>query len=491
MFFRGLMQPTRFFTLWLLPAAVTAVALLIFAPQRAAAGAGGATVTPDPTPIIVTLTPTVNPSPTDSPDPQPSPTPGSGSAPADRFEPNDQFGQATVIGFGVEEDLTLTVGDEDWFTFYGKMGQLVRVSTYVDARLDTKVTVYHEGQVMGQNDDRSATDLGSTVIVSVTADGWYAIRVERVGGFEGYYALEAVLLEPTATPTLPPSPTPTIMPTPTLSPTPLTPADMAEPNNSPEQAFPIVPGVQYSHLAVGANDPVDYYRFIAKAGSRYACETITNQVDTLLEIYGPEGPVAANDDRGVGRVDSYVEWQSPAEQAIIIRVTARGGTFGPYALKCAAIAPPPAPNPIPPPATPSLSSAGDITSTAVLTAATTIPLTVRRIGQVVVETTPAATTAVRLLIYYDANNDRQPSPGEGVSNVSVMAVNGRGGPIARVFTNAQGEAVFHLTAADAERVIVPFVPAWYSAIRRGQENEILLGLPAVRLPVFIPVRTER
>ena len=93
-----------------------------------------------------------------------------------------------------------------------------------------------------------------------------------------------------------------------------------------------------------------------------------------------------------------------------------------------------------------------------------------------------------MLIYYDANNDRSPGPGEGIPNVSVLAVDAQGQPLARLFTNSAGEAIFTLTGDTVARLIVPFVPGWSARLRPGEPNEGLqLGLPAVRLPVFLPV----
>lgn len=101
------------------------------------------------------------------------------------------------------------------------------------------------------------------------------------------------------------------------------------------------------------------------------------------------------------------------------------------------------------------------------------------------------TTQIRLLIYYDGNNDRIPSPSEGVSNIRVLAVDARGQQLAQVFTNAQGEAAFTLTDDSIARIVVPFVPGWSERVRVGENNDgILLGLPAVRLPVFFPVLAE-
>lgn len=444
----------------------------------------------DPTPIVISLTPTVTPPSTTDPYGTATPvvtlTPEGGGATPDRFEPNNNIGQATVVALGVEPDLTLTIEDEDFFTGYAKAGQIIRISTYVDTQLDTRLTVYWNGQVVGQNDDRSPSDLGSTVVFSAAADGWYTAHIEQAGVFEGYYDLEIALIEPTMTPTPLPSLTPTPTTTPIPTATPLVPNDLAEPNNAPEQAYAITPGVQNTNLAVGANDPADYYRFLAKLGNNYTCETVTNQVDTLIEVYGSNDLIAANDDRSTGRVDSYVTWYSSVEQPIVIKVTARNG-FGPYTLTCATFTPQPVMPPTPGIGAPGIGGGDVITGSTNLSPTLLIPLTMRSLGQVVPEEV-ATPTSIRLLIYYDANNDRQPSPGEGVPNVSVVAVNKRGGQIARVFTNAQGEAVFNLVSADVERVIVPFVPSWFSTVRIGQENDITLGLPAVRIPVFIPVR---
>ena len=105
--------------------------------------------------------------------------------------------------------------------------------------------------------------------------------------------------------------------------------------------------------------------------------------------------------------------------------------------------------------------------------------------------TTVSTTYLRLLVYYDANNDRQPGPGEGIANVSVLAVDSQGQNLARVFTNAQGEAIFNLAGETIARVIVPFVPGWSARVRAGElNNDIVLGLPAVRLPVFLPVQNQ-
>jgi hypothetical protein len=118
-------------------------------------------------------------------------------------------------------------------------------------------------------------------------------------------------------------------------------------------------------------------------------------------------------------------------------------------------------------------------------------LPVRQLGALTVPNS-AAQTVVSLLIYYDANNDRKPSPNEGVPNVSVVVVNGNGQPIQQAFTSSQGEV--RLTVAlDAQRLVVPFVSGWSENIQHGQtsavsRNIFQIGLQAVEIPVFIPVQ---
>jgi hypothetical protein len=246
---------------------------------------------------------------------------------------------------------------------------------------------------------------------------------------------------------------------------------------------------------LGAGD-VDFYTFIAKAGGRYACETVSEEVDTLLTVIGGEGPIGENDDRAMGEIDSYLAWATAGEQPVVVRVQARGGSVGSYQFACRVAAPPMPPAVPSPPAsgpsltpTPTVSAA--LTSTVSPTVTAPLTLTLRRVGQVPPQAT-ATPTHIRLLVYYDANNDRTPGPGEGVPDVSVLAVDARGGQLAQVFTDPGGEAVFNLTDETVARVVVPFVPGWSARVRPGERNDdIVLGLPAVRLPVFLPVQTSQ
>jgi hypothetical protein len=247
---------------------------------------------------------------------------------------------------------------------------------------------------------------------------------------------------------------------------------------------------------------VDFFTFLGKAGNRYHCETVADQVDTRLRLYRQSAPgvldlLVDNDDRGVGRVDSQLVWPTAVEETLLLEVTARGGSVGPYGLVCqaTAVAPTGATTGAPPPGSSAPVgtvpvTAATVTATETLSATQRLTLTVQHLGPVPLSPPPA--THIRLLVYYDANNDRQPGPGEGVANVAVQAVDAQGRPVAQLFTNAEGEALFNLVSDSVARVIVPFVPGWSARVRLGEmNNEIVLGLPAVRLPVFLPVQQVR
>lgn len=447
---------------------------------------GVAQAEPNPTPIVIDLTAT-----------PPSPTPGGGatatppppgSVTPDRFEVNDTAETAARIGFQVEPDLTLTEGDVDYFTLFVKAGQLVAVSTAVYDGLDTEIFVYWAGSQLAYNDDRSGADLGSLVTFQAPGDGWITVLVQPVSPLTGRYDLTAMLVEPTPTNT----PLPTITPSPTMTPlptaTPVVPPDSAEPNNTQEMAYPIVPDTSYA-LSMGQGD-IDTFTFIAKAGNQYTCETVTQEIDTLLTVLVAGGALAGNDDRSPGRIDSTVTWQVETEQAVTIEVQARGGSTGTYTLACAHAVPEPVRDPLPSApilATPVLSETVPISATETISTtnlpAGTAPLTIRPLGPEIPPQPPVQ--QIRLIVYYDSNNDQNPSPGEGIPHVSVLAVDAHGQRLARVFTDLQGEAIFNTTADNIDRLAVPFVSAWSVRVQPGQPES--LGLPAVRIPVFLPV----
>ncbi|MBK9054730.1 MAG: hypothetical protein IPL78_28635 [Chloroflexi bacterium] len=452
----------------------------------------------NPTPIVVSLTPGGEPTVT------PTLASGTPGLLPDRFEPNDTSAAATLLLTTQNETgLTLIGADIDQFQVYLKAGQIVQATTTVYGGLDTRLSLYQGETLVAQNDDQSATHVGSQVVYAAASDGWLRLVVEKMTAYDGVYDLATVLVAPTLTPTLMPSltpsptPSPSATPSPTPSPTPLVPADPAEPNDHVALAWPVTPGVQ-ADFSLAPGD-VDWFTFIAKAGTTYTCETITNQVDTVLTVQGSNGVIVSNDDRASGRLDSFARWTNASEQTVVIEVTARGGGYGLYQLLCQiAMGQPvsagasgsgssqPQPTPIP---GLTLTPTNTLTATTGVTTTYPVTLSVRYTGEANVAT-PTPVTPIRLLIYYDANNDRQPGVGEGIANVLVLATDKLGQVVMTIFTNPEGEVIFNVTGTTVTRLVVPFVPGWSTQIRQGQANELTLGLPAVRLPVFLPVQNR-
>jgi hypothetical protein len=198
--------------------------------------------------VAPTGTPTITPSPTKTTGP--SPTPYAGAPNVDRFEPNNNFDQATTIGLNVKYDnlnfvqwdVNSTEWDNDFFKVRVKPGMLVTCKTLdLTPGTDTNLILYDDSRngINGSDDvNRAAGDLSSSVTYYVTYEGWlYAL----VG--EGFarplseqagtgYSFECTVdnqstptLAPTPTwppnvPTDTPIPTATPIPSPTLTPTP-------------------------------------------------------------------------------------------------------------------------------------------------------------------------------------------------------------------------------------------------------------------------------
>jgi hypothetical protein len=195
-----------------------------------------------------TSTPTKTPSPTKTTGP--TETPFAGAPNVDRFEPNNNFDQATTIGLNVKYDnlnfvqwdVNSDEWDNDFFKVRVKPGMIVTCRTLdLTPGTDTNLILYdvNLNGINGQDDfNRAAGDLSSSVTYYVTYEGWlYALVGE---GFSRPlseqagtgYSFECTIGNqntptpaPTATdlpnvPTRTPIPTETPIPSPTLTPTP-------------------------------------------------------------------------------------------------------------------------------------------------------------------------------------------------------------------------------------------------------------------------------
>ena len=270
--------------------------------------------------------------------------------PSDACEPNDDFGSPCSMTVNqVLTGLTLVpVGDLDYFTVYLKAGQIAQAATFPEpgSATDTRLFVYNAGGgLLGENDDRSGVDLGSSVTWSAPADGWATILVDSAVPLEGQYDLQITLALPTITPTplptLTPAPTGTAQPTMTPMPTttPYTQPDSGEPNNSPAMAFETVLGTVYD-MTLGPKgiDDHDFFQVLVKAGNHYRCAAEKpSGVDPTLRVYsgtiGDGKLIAQNDDISATDISSEVRFAAPYDGPVYVVVESRAG-YGSYAFIC-------------------------------------------------------------------------------------------------------------------------------------------------------------
>lgn len=422
----------------------------------------------------------------------PTEPPTATSAPAgwDIYEPNDTFETASSVNVNVTiRDLTLSpANDRDYFRIYGKAGQILHITTFVQAGTDTMLRLYTTGgTILAENDDKSATDLGSSIIWTPVADSWFIVEIESaVPGYEGRYDL-AILLEmptPTASPAPTNAPGPTSTPVPTVTPTtPAVPADQYEPNNSVDGAAEIIVGTTYQ--ATLPTGDVDYYRLLAKSGNKYQCDTKVTGVDTAITILSSNlEQLAANDDRAPNDVGSTVIWTAETTATVYIAVQNRAGR-GEYTLVCDAV--------VPPPPASGGGGGGNYTPPSPTATATPFPtatpsLLVRHIGNVQPTPTAVLQTVVRLVIVYDQNNNRAGDIGEGISNISVRALYG-GSVVAWGLTDERGEVTLHIIG-NVDRITIPYLNFWEMRVSPGTDLEPRTVLiPSVSLPVILPIET--
>ena len=477
----------------LIPALVVVQGTSYAAPGEAKKGnaqysvfTGTITVTSTPTSSATVVPPTETPT---------------GQHPPDACEPNDDFGSPCSMTVNQTlTDLTLApVGDLDYFTVYLKAGQIAQAATFPapGTATDTRMFVYDAGGgLLGENDDRSGVDLGSSVTWSAPADGWFIILVDSAVPLEGQYDLQLSLALPTVTPTPTPTqtPVPTGTPLPTMTPsptvTPYTQPDNGEPNNSPETAFETVLGTTYKMtLGPGGIDDHDFFRVLVKAGNQYRCAAEKpSGVDPTLRVYsgtiGQGELIAENDDASPTDIGSEVRFAAPYDGPVYVVIESRAG-YGGYTFVCEGVI-----------YTPPIGGQGTTFTATVAAApteepaatATPIRITYRQLPSLQPTATPVEATTIRVQVIYDLNANGAADPDEGIANVSVRAVS-RNNIVGWALTDERGTATITVLG-NVDRVIVPFLSGWNSPAKMGMVNESTLTIPAVPLPVVMPVIIE-
>ena len=458
-----------------------------------------------------------------------------------------------VVGQQINGLTLAPVGDEDYFTLYLKSGQHARVTAVPLDGLDPKMSVYtNAGSLLGENDDIDALNLSASVGWQAPYTGWYTVRVHAATPHAGTYQLLSGLelatptpmltptlvptqtLVPTATvrPTLTPFPTstprPTVTPTwpptrtpwptqtpaptntpwPTRTPvptaTPIVPPDVEEPNNSRQSARDILPNTVYE-LTLSPYDQ-DYFRLLTKPDTTYHCFTTASNVDTQLTIFNHLGAeVAQNDDEVKDALGSGIEFYIHDREHRVLYVESLVGA-GQYTLLCEIILNPVTPEPtatpyVPPrvilitpvvqaTAVPFPTATAEPTATPEPSPTAVANIQSRQLPSLVPTQpppTPEIQTRIRVQVAYDLNDNNQADFNEGVAGVSVRVL-AQGKQVGAIVTDSSGVGEIQLTGS-VDTLSIPFL-GWQREIRIGQDNEASILLPAVTLPVFMPVEIE-
>ncbi|GEM_PF-1017345 len=275
--------------------------------------------------LAATITSTVLPSPT--PTRLPTATPLSSPllpTGADRFEPNDNFDQATLIDMNVKYDhlnfamLTPNADgwDSDYFKVRVKPGMSITCRTSdLSAGTDTNLILYDEsrnGLEGNDNANPTTSDKSSSVTYTVTYDGWLYVLVGEgvprspAEAQQATYSLECVTPSAAVTTPAPSDPVPSS-------------ADRFEPNDDFDQATSIDLNVKYDRLNFAMLTPTagswdnDYFKVRVKPGMLVTCHTLdlSPGTDTNLILYdGDRNGINGSDDvnRAAGDLSSSVTY---------------------------------------------------------------------------------------------------------------------------------------------------------------------------------------
>jgi hypothetical protein len=371
------------------------------------------------------------------------------------------------------------------------------------------IIVYNASQTPILTDTNTLDGSSARITLIAPSTGVFYFRIFQVPGTScngGTYTLTAS--EATPTPTLTPTSGPTSTPTPVS--TVLAGADRFEPNFSFDNAGLLALNVKYTDLSfvpwAGA-DPYsrddDWFKVWVKPGLLVTCETLdlAAGVDTNLILFdNNRNTIGGNDDKDRAngdfgsRLSYYVTYEGylfldvgqpfaplPTEvtafKYAVQCVTGTGPTFTPSATR------PPQPTvptntPVPPTPTIPPTDTPAPTSTPPFIQVRQLPTA-----------TPAGEAKVlvpiNLQVYYDANNNRQPDPGEGVVGVSARVTDvNTGQELQRSFTDEFGFASLTVSASGVVRLSVPYLN--YSVIVQPSGSSIALRIAPHDLPKSIP-----
>ncbi|NLE46248.1 MAG: hypothetical protein GX620_16125 [Chloroflexi bacterium] len=416
-----------------------------------------------------------------TPTPTNTPPPG-----ADAYEPNDTKETAYYLPVSTSASANNAnfwpVGDVDWYAFYVKNGRRYRASTSDLIGVDTYLEVYtQDGSRIGGDNDGGG-GFASKLEWEATYDGYYFVRITNMvtSGPQDTYDLTVAEIGTPATSTpAPMSPVPGI--------------DRCEPNGDFDHACVIPPNQSLTFNLIspyGAGPDNDYYKIWVKPGLHYECRTsdLSPGVDPNMIVYDQNrNALGGNDDVAPGDFNSAFSYYSTYSGWLYVLIgtgdrTPSDVNDSNYTLRCDTRVPgQPTATPAPVPAA---TSAPQATAARVpVPNATVTPapgLTVRTLttpGPAVTATPAPRFIPVDLLVYYDANGDRQPGAGEGITGVSVQAYEAATNQLlAQGFTDDAGSLRFTVSAQGPARIVVPFFG--FSQLVAGDDTRIYLRIPA-------------
>jgi len=430
---------------------------------------------------------------------EPKPTPEATPTPNgwDHLEPNDEAADAVAIGIGqTVTGLTLhNSADEDWFWVRLTSGRIYEIEAFITSG-DPKLTMYDSNvtQITSASDG-GAGNPSPTVQFVPDADMYVYLQVaSEVQGLTCDYELTVLEWGATITPTPAPTTTPQPTPTPSLE---------GEPNDTFDLATELAMGFTVNGV-IEPNDN-DFFKFYVEAGVRYQCEAMpSGNLDTNMIVYDDNrNGIGGNNNTSPDNPTSVFDWISAYEGWSYVLVGPVAGT-GEYTLHCKAIVATATPTPMPytgPVSPPTVPDEEDDTPNTVPTA-TKAPW----------ETTPSAPATptpepgvtegpsptpgpsstpappVRVIVYYDKNNNGYPEPDEGIVGATVLLLDvSTNKPVAFAQTDESGFAEIDIPPTSSTfqefRVSLPFL-GFSKRAAAGQRIEV--EVKAQRLPGLIP-----
>ncbi len=227
------------------------------------------------------------------------PESGSGIAINDFYEPDDAASPNELVIGGATEGHTLGgESDEDWYTFTtGDEGAMI--TAYTTSGLDTKIFLYSDdtSYSMDSNDD-GGEDSNARLSFLAEPNTTYFLKVEGYGSDDvGPYTLH------------------------TTSESYEMPED--EPNNNASDAVEIPFGEEYNSGLMPGSD-VDWYTITAPDSPQLVTIQTFSDMDTQLEIFGPNSSslsLGSNDDGGN---DSNAKLMFPSEPDAVYYIKIEG-----------------------------------------------------------------------------------------------------------------------------------------------------------------------